>query len=169
MDLEYQKLTKENYFKVLEIKHKLFPESSSDEDYENYFNNVTKSNYYLILLNNVPCATIGWYEFDSKNAFIGWFGVLKEFQNKGIGSQILNYVINEIKLLNYAYVRVYTDKVENFVSTKLYKKLFDLEEAYTYPDKLGSTGNFVIYSKFLTNENELWNNRPLNEDDNYNF
>ena len=93
--LKYQKLNKENFSIVLDIKHKLFPESVSDEDYEKYFNNQIKSNYYLITIDNLPCATIGWYDFDNKNktAFVGWFGVLPEFQNMGIGKQILSFII----------------------------------------------------------------------------
>ena len=31
--LEYQQLSEENYNEVLRIKHELFPESNSDEDY----------------------------------------------------------------------------------------------------------------------------------------
>ncbi|MBQ4557855.1 MAG: GNAT family N-acetyltransferase [Clostridia bacterium] len=163
----YQKLSKDNYKDVLNIKHQLFPESNSDDDYEEYFNDVTKSNYYLILKDDCECATIGWYEYNSKNAFVGWFGVLPEFQQNGIGHEILNYIIAEVKKMKYDYLRVYTDKVVNYVSTKLYDKLFDLREDYTYPDKIGSTNNFVIYTKFLSDKKEKWNNTPLNEDYNY--
>lgn len=169
--LKYVKLSKSNYNEILKIKHKLFPESISDEDYIKYFNNDIKSNYYLILYNNKPCATIGWYDFDNSNnnAFVGWFGVLPEYQGKGIGNEILNFIIQEVKSLQYNYLRVYTDKVENFISTKLYDKLFDVREEYTYPDKIGNTNNFLVYTKFLNDKYELWNNTPLNEDDNYGF
>ncbi len=170
-NLKYEKLNENNFKNVVEIKHCLFPESNSDEDYEKYFSGKVKSNYYLIKLNEAPCATIGWYDFDNKNknAFIGWFGVLPNFQNMGIGSVVLNFIIDEIKALRYEYIRVYTDKVENYLSTKLYDKLFDIKEDYTYPDKLGKTNNFVIYTKFLTDKKEKWNNTPLNEDENYDF
>lgn len=169
--LKYCTLNKQNFKEVLKIKHKLFPESKSDEDYAKYFNNKIKSNYYLVLKNNKPCATIGWYDFDNKNnnAFVGWFGVLPEYQGKGIGKEILNFIIKEVKTLKYNYLRVYTDKIENFISTKLYDKLFDIKEDYTYSDKIGNTNKFLIYTKFLTGKKELWNNTPLNEDDNYEF
>lgn len=169
--LTYQKLNKENYNEVLKIKHQLFPESNSDEDYTNYFNNQIKSNYYLVLKNNSPCATIGWYDFDNNNtdAFVGWFGVLPKYQNQGIGKEILNYIIKEVRNLNYKYLRVYTDKKVNPISILLYDRLFDIKEDYTYPDKLGKTGTFVVYSKLLTNEKQKWDNTPLNEDFNYSF
>ena len=122
--LTYQKLTKKNYQDVLKIKHLLFPESNSDEDYIKYFKKEINCNYYLVLKENLPCATIGWYEFDNKNAFVGWFGVLPEFQGKGLGKEILNFIIDEVKKLNYDYIRVYTDKIVNHTSTKLYDKIF---------------------------------------------
>lgn len=165
--LIFEKLTKQNYDDVIKIKHKLFPESNSDEDYKSYFNNETPSNYYLILQNNKPCATIGWYEFDKKNAFIGWFGVLPEYQRKGIGTKVLDFIMKEVASLCYSYLRVYTDKVVNKVSTILYDKKFDLVEDYKYPDKIGKTNNFVVYTKFLSQEKQKWNNMPLNEDENY--
>ena len=170
-DIKFIKLNKDNFEKVLNIKHFAFPESNSDNDYTKYFANEVKANYYLIELNGKPCATIGWYDFDgnNKNAFVGWFAVLPKYQNKKIGTSALKYIINEVKLHGYEYLRVYTDKKENYISTLLYDKLFDLKENYTYPDKLGKTNNFVIYTKFLTDKREKWNNIPLQEDDNYDF
>ena len=96
--LELVKLNKENFEKVLAIKHFAFPESNSDDDYVKYFVNKVKSNYYLIEFDGNPCATIGWYDFDgeNKNAFVGWFAVLPEYQNKKIGTKALNYIINEV-------------------------------------------------------------------------
>ena len=169
--LVYQKLNKSNYNEILKIKHQLFPESNSDDDYIKYFNNEVKSNYYLVLKDDKPCATIGWYDFDNKNtdAFVGWFGVKPEFQGQGIGKEILQYIIDEVKALNYDYLRVYTDKVVNPISILLYNKMFDVKEAYLNSDKIGWTKNFVVFTKYLNNKREKWHNRPLNEDDNYNF
>lgn len=168
-DLEFVKLNKDNFEKVLTIKHLAFPESNSDDDYVKYFANEVKANYYLIEFNGDPCATIGWYDFDgqNRNAFVGWFAVLPEYQNKKIGTRALNYIVDEVKSLGYQYLRVYTDKVVNYISTKLYDKIFDIKENYTYPDEIGKTNNFVVYTKFLTDKQERWNNKPLNEDDNY--
>lgn len=167
--IRYQRLNKNNYQQVLQIKHELFPESNSDEDYEKYFNSQIKSNYYLILKDREPCGTIGWYDFDnkSKEAFVGWFGVLPQFQKQGIGTKALKKIMAEVKSLNYEYLRVYTDKVVNSISVKLYDKIFDIKEDYTYPDNIGKTNNFVVFSKFLKTGQAPWNNRPLNEDDNY--
>ena len=109
--LTYQKLNKANYDEVLKIKHRLFPESNSDDDYIKYFNGEVKSNYYLVLKEDQPCAIIGWYDFGNKNndAFVGWFGVLPEYQRLGIGKDALLYIMDEVRSLKYNYLRVYTD------------------------------------------------------------
>jgi hypothetical protein len=56
----------------------------------------------------------------------------------------------------------------NYPSVCLYEKNSLIKERYSYPDKLGKTGSFVVFTKILkSNNNDLWNNRPLNEDFNY--
>ena len=170
--LKFEKLTNKNYDTLLKIKHQLFPESNSDEDYDKYFSKSQICDYYLVYYKNTPCSITGIYDFDNNkiDAFMGWFGVLPEFRQLGIGQKVLEFTTNLAKENNYNYFRIYTDKVENKESVELYKKAGFLIEDYTYPDKLGKTGNFVVFTKILkSNGNDLWNNRPLNEDENYYF
>ena len=168
--IEFELLTMENYEIVLFIKHLLFPESRSDVDYEKYFNNNENCEYFLVTINKEPCGITGWYDFDDKNvdAFMGWFGVLPNFRKKGIGRKILEFTINRVKDRNFNYFRVYTDEAVNYPSVCLYEKESLIKERYSYPDKLGKTDSFVVFTKILkSNDNDLWNNRPLNEDFNY--
>lgn len=169
--INFKKLTKRNFSEVLKIKHALFPESNSDNDYIEYFQHKRQSNYYLILDNDIPCGIIGWYEFEENdpNAFVGWFGGLPKFRRKSIATKALLLIIDEVKSKGFQYLRVYKDKVVNRESCELYKKYFDLCEDYLADDKLGKTNQFVIYSKWLCDKKDHWNNRPLNEDDNYSF
>lgn len=167
MELKFEKLNTKNYNQVLKIKHLLFPESNSDVDYERYFNGEKNSEDFLVKLNNNPVGITGWYEFDCDNAFMGWFGVLPEYRNKGIGSTITNWTIDLVSKLQYKYFRVYTDIVVNRDSCKLYNKFFDVCEKYTADDNLGKTNQFVIYTKWLSADKNLWNNTLLNEDDLY--
>lgn len=172
MKLRFEKLTRQNLNDCLTIKHLLFPESNSDEDYEKYFSNTAISEYFVVYFNNQPCAITGWYDFDNnkEDAFMGWFGVLPNFRQKGIGSQVFDFTVNRVKEHKYNYFRLYTDIIVNKESVILYTKKGMLIEPYTYDDALGNTGNFVVFTTIIkSNGNDKWNNRPLNEDCNYNF
>ena len=118
---------------------------------------------------NRPCGITGWYAFDkTKNdAFVGWLEVLPEYRKKSIASKSMEFIIEDVKKQGFKNLRVYTDRVVNHESTFLYNKYFDICEDYTYPDKIGKTNNFVVFSKLFTKEKLKWNNYPLGEDDNY--
>ena len=169
MKIVFEKLTKNNYLELLRIKQLLFPESNSDEDYEGYFSGKVTSNYFKC--DNENCGIGGWYDFDGqhKDAFVGWFGILPQFRRRGIASQALKFIIEETKNLGYESLRVYTDEYVNKESIFLYDKFFDICEDYTFPDKIGKTKQFVVFSKFFTSKREKWNNKPLGEDENYTF
>lgn len=56
----------------------------------------------------------------------------------------------------------------NYPSVCLYEKTGLIKERYSYNDKLGQAGTFVVFTKIInSNNNDLWANRPLNEDFNY--
>lgn len=168
--LSFVKLNKTNYQDCLNIKHQLFPESKSDEDYENYFRKNFHCKYYIVYQDSKPCAIAGWYDFDGNktDAFMGWFGVMPDFRNQGIGSKTFDFILDKVIKKKYNYFRVYTDKVVNEESVCLYLKKEMIMENYSYSDNLGKTGNFVVFTKVLkSNGKDLWNNRPLNEDSNY--
>ena len=81
---------------------------------------------------------------------INWFGVLKEYRNKGIGTKILKQLISICKQRKENYLTTYTDKFENSESVNLYKKLgFDVRDYVNVDDikkfsKLGVKNNYVI-------------------------
>ncbi len=172
MKLKFEKLCKENFDECLKLKHLLFPESNSDKDYEKYFSGNVLSEYFLAICGKDVCAITGWYAFDEthENAFMGWFGVHPNFRNKGIGSKVFDFTLDRVKKAGFNYFRLYTDKVVNKASVQLYTKKSMTIEPYTFGDALGKTGNFVVFTKVIeSNGNDLWNNRPLGEDDNYDF
>lgn len=171
MKLDFRKLNFENLEECLKLKHKLFPESDSDEDYQKYLLNKVKSEYFLVYYNNELVSITGWYDFDGKNenAFMGWFGVRQDYRNQGIGSEVFDFTLKRVKQHKYNYFRLYTDKVVNQDSIKLYTKKGMFIEPYTFDDAIGKNGNFVVFTKILrSNGHDLWDNKPLGEDDNYN-
>lgn len=172
MKLKFEKLNNKNLNDCLKLKEMLFPESNSNQDYNKYFQGEIDCSYYVVYLKNKPCAITGFYDFDGKheNAFMGWFGVHPNFRKIGIGSKTFDFTLKQVKKQKYNYFRLYTDKIINSDSIKLYMKKGMTQEAYTYPDALGKTGNFVIFTKIIKSTgHDLWNNSPLNEDENYNL
>jgi len=124
----------------------------------------------VVYLGNDVVAVTGWYDFDEKheNAFMGWFGVHPDFRKLGIGSKVFDFTLERVVKHNYNYFRIYTDKVVNSDSVKLYESKGLILEPYTFDDAIGRNGNFVVFTKVLkSNGTDLWNNRPLCEDGNY--
>ena len=78
---------------------------------------------YIIKYCNNTCGIIGFYKFSDNEYWIGWFGILEEFRNKGIGSFVLNKLIDIIKEENYEANKLllYTE-CDNLLAHKFYKK-----------------------------------------------
>ena len=101
---------------------------------------------------NKPVGIVGYY-FEKNlpdHILINWFGVLKEYRNKGIGTKILKQLISICKQRKENYLTTYTDKFENSESVNLYKKLgFDVRDYVNVDDikkfsNLGVKNNYVI-------------------------
>ncbi|MCA9370385.1 MAG: GNAT family N-acetyltransferase [Candidatus Peregrinibacteria bacterium] len=88
--------------------------SLSKKSYVDTFTGYTVSNIdYWVAIHSASGTVgfIGLYEnnTDSHEAvWIGWFGVHPDFRRKGIGSQLLDCVIERAKERNKKYLRVYT-------------------------------------------------------------
>ncbi len=172
MKIKFQALSNKNFADCIKLKEMLFPESNSNIDYDKYFHKEIDCEYFVVYYKNIPCAITGYYDFDGKheNAFMGWFGVHPDFRKMGIGSKVFDFTFNLVKKRKYKYFRLYTDKKVNQDSVRLYIKKSMIQEPYTYPDKLGKNGNFVVFTKIIkSNGCDLWNNIALNEDENYNL
>ena len=169
MNIKFEKMNEVNKSIMIEIKRQLFPESNSEEDYTFAEHNPEFSEYFLVYCDDMPCAITGWYDFDKRkvDAFMGWYGVLPKFRNKGIGSKVFDETVKIVKAKNYPYFRLYTDVVVNKESVALYQKKGMIMEKYEADDAIGKNGNFVVFTLPLKNKHEPWNNRLLNEDDNY--
>jgi perosamine synthetase len=99
-----------------------------------YFKNRTVSvikNHFLTIVltdNNIP---FGYAHIDLDDD-IYWFGIClhKEYQGKGIGNKLMEYIFNhcKVKKLNKVYLTVDTD---NFAAFHLYKKHNFIEEKRT--------------------------------------
>lgn len=118
--------------------------------------------YYLAEVDGKYVGITGMYYYDKyiDSAWLGWYGVLPEYRNKGYGREILRRTMDLAKEKGFKYMRLYTDFVDNHNAVNLYEEEGFVGEKYTL-EKL--TYDCWIYSKSLTESKvELWNNQNLN-------
>lgn len=88
--------------------------SLDEKSYVDTFTGHTVSNIdYWVVVHKIDgvIGFVGLYENDTdanEAAWIGWFGVHPDFRGKGIGTQLLDYVIAKAKEKNKKCLRVYT-------------------------------------------------------------
>lgn len=70
-------------------------------------------NIYLVKQDNCPCAII---ELDFNTKSIQWFEVFLPYRRQGIGKQIIQVLISELKQtkLDYIYATPMNDEIEQF-------------------------------------------------------
>ena len=106
-----------------------FLASLNPEEYKDFLFKIHVSELrYWVAINGLEkvLGTIGLYcyEFDKDKAFwLGWFCVDPNARKKGIGSQLLQFSINEAKRLRKKFLRLYTSTDPNELdSHRLYEK-----------------------------------------------
>lgn len=167
-------IDKNNYKEAIKIQNSIFPKENGALNIlasldRNLFIKSTKLNYaddhvkyYLAKEGNryVGITGIYYYDFDLDSAWLGWFGILQEYRDNGLGKELLNRTIDLAISNNFKYMRLYTDYIDNSNAIKLYIKEGFIGEKYTAEKLLYDCR---IYSKSLTDEEvPLWNNRHLN-------
>lgn len=166
-------IDKNNYKEAIDLQRKVFPNedgtinilASLDRDLFiklsglDYIDDHIK--YYLAEKDNEYVGITGIYNYgdDVENAWIGWFGILPNYRNRGLGRELLNDTIELARSKNFKYIRLYTDYVDNYEAIKLYESLGFVGEKYTIEEL---PFDCRIYSKSLTNDEvKLWNNKNL--------
>lgn len=172
MKLTYQKITKENLEYAASIQSKIFPGESAYFHYKWTVEvDLEYEVYYLVYDQDKVIGITGLYSNEpleeTNSIWLGWFGVLTEYQKKGYGKKILEdtYSMAQKLAKKYPirYFRLYTDKKENKKALPFYRKFMEIEEAYNNKQDINYENNCVIFSKSLTSEKvTYWNNRFLN-------
>ena len=171
--MELIMVTKENYKEAIKIQREIFPNENgtlnilASLDRELFIENTKLEyiddhiKYYLAKENNNYIGITGlyYYNFDKDSAWIGWYGVLNEYRNKGLGKSLLRKTADLAKSKGFKYLRLYTDYIENNNALKLYEKYGFFGENLIV-EKLAY--DCRIYSLSLIDEKTpLWNNRLL--------
>ena len=92
--LKYEKLTMENLELATKIQMQIFPKESAYQEFIDCLNSNKEYNiYYLVYSNENIIGITGLYTTTDINKtntlWMGWFGILKEYRNKGYGTKVI--------------------------------------------------------------------------------
>ena len=165
-------MTNENIYDMVKTQMEIFPSECGYYQYD-YALNCGKDywKYWLVYENDDIVAITGLYSdfdiYETNSIWLGWFGVKPQFRRNKIGTEVLNFTINEAyklaKKYPIKYFRLYTSIDENATAQLLYKKIMDYCEEYNCPNDFNYNNTCRIWTKILFDDKYVeWNNRCLN-------
>lgn len=124
----------------------------------------TELEYYIHYDGDSPVGISGLYSEPMANdsLWLGWFGVLEKYRNRGYGSAILNSFESECKRRGMTFARLYTAVDNNESAIHFYKNRGYSLEVYNgeYPSTM--SGKVYVASKSLCETPVIpWNDKPL--------
>lgn len=168
--MDFEVLSKENLDSAIKIQHEIFPLENGSEDLKETINATLPNHqffqkYWLAKIDNKYIGICGLYayKFAPKDAWLGWFGVVKEERGNGYATRILEFSMDQAKKLGFETLRLYTDEEDNASAIKLYNKFGMISEIYDNPEDVHfEISKTLIFSKSLTDKSTtLWNNKNL--------
>lgn len=169
--MKFVDVTLENVELAISVQNDIFPFENAREEiecsvYENKkMNRMCNLKYWLLYDGDVPVGICGIDEYDDypEDAFMGWFGVLKQHRRKGYGTAMYNFVKQHAVDAGYKAFRLYTDEKDNDIAVKFYHKMGMTPEVYTnVGDKTIFFGRTIVFSIALDGKPLVpWNNRML--------
>lgn len=168
--LKYVEINKSNINLAIKIQNEIFPNENAEYNYYEFINKIPYRKeliYWIVFDKDKPIGVSGLYshlEYPD-DAWLGWYGVLKNERNKGYGKKILEDFERSAKEKGYKHIRLYTDEEDNKDAIVLYQKMGMVGEKYECDnDKLDEDfiSQTLIFSKSLTKDKcVLWNNKYL--------
>ena len=166
--ITYKKITNENLEIACKVQNEIFPDEDARENYIEQINNDPyrkEMDYYIVYLENAPIGVTGIYVYHEypEDAWLGWFGILKEYRNSGLGGKVLDDTILLAKKKGYKNFRIYTDEFATSAH-KLYESRGLVKEIYDREDDKDEyfIADIYVYSINLYGDKvKLWNNKLL--------
>jgi predicted N-acetyltransferase YhbS len=112
MNIQFKPLTESNFDQIVPILARVFPKESNEAEQElNAFLNGEPSQddggqtfltdqWITFDESNKAVGTIGLYRYefcDDNEYWLSWFGVDQKLQGQGIGSKLMNFVLEELE------------------------------------------------------------------------
>ena len=163
--LIYYEITNGNLDIAIDIQNRIFPEYSAKTNYIEAIEKKTDNKYFLLSDGSEYVGITGIYSYivDPESAWLGWFGILEDYRNKGYGSEALLIYEKMARERGYRYARLYTDKFDNDAALHFYKSRgYTFEDYINEKDEASLRFPILIGSKSLDGSKAaLWNNRNI--------
>lgn len=167
-DINFEQITFDNLELACQIQNEIFPEENARN---NYIEQINKNPYrkemehFIVYNNEIPIGVTGIYSYHEypDDVWLGWFGILNEYRNRGYGGRALDKTIELAKSKEYKNFRLYTDEFATDAH-KLYSSRGMIKELY---DNINDKDKYIdaeiyIYSMSLTDEPiKSWNNKNI--------
>ena len=166
--IRFEKITNDNLELACKMQNEIFPEEDARENFIEQINEDPyrkEMDYKIVYIDNEPIGITGIYSYNEypDDAWLGWFGILNKYRNKGYGKETLEKTMELAKEKGYKNFRIYTDEYAKEAHS-LYEKLGFIKELYDRDDDRDEyfIADIYVYSKSLTDKKiELWNNKFL--------
>lgn len=166
--IRFEKITNDNLELACKMQNEIFPEEDARENFIEQINEDPyrkEMDYKIVYIDNEPIGITGIYSYNEypDDAWLGWFGILNKYRNKGYGKETLEKTMELAKEKGYKNFRIYTDEYAKEAHS-LYEKLGFIKELYDRDDDKDEyfIADIYVYSKSLTDKKiELWNNKFL--------
>ena len=111
----------------------------------------------------VGISGLYFYAVDPTSAWLGWFGILKEYRRLHLGSKALKIFEAMAVKLGFKTARLYTDKFDNDIAINFYRSNGYTEEDYLLDeDPASKKYPLFIFSKSLDGTKVTrWNNKNI--------
>jgi GNAT superfamily N-acetyltransferase len=164
-DMILERVTDKNILTAIRIQNELFPEENGRTNFEESLDSDSDYDYYLLYEDGKCVGIIGLYNFgeDQDSAWLGWFGIRKEYRRRKLGSKALKAFEEMAIGKGYRFARLYTDATDNDGPIAFYKNNGYIAETYENPDDPASMKyKMLIFSKPLSSEKLVpWNNQNI--------
>ena len=165
--LELRLITNDNLDYAVRVENEIFPEYDAKNNYIKSIDNSSQSQFFLVYDKEKCVGVTGIYSYknDRDSAWLGFFGIKKEYRDKGYGRKVLKLTEEFAKNLGFRYMRLFTDKENNDQAINFYiNNGYAFEDYNNEQEALKDEFNVVIGSKSLDKRDilPLWNNRFIN-------
>ncbi len=171
--LRYEELNEKNLETMAKIQYEIFKDTQS-VGYSDYKNATKLKNKlankllprdFLVYYQDVPVGIVGLYEIEGypDDVWVDWLGVLPEYRNRGIGTQMLLHICEVARQYKKKNIRLYSFGKTYPLGVSIYRKVMQRCEKYRNLNDdikwLEEIDCLLFSSSLIDKRPQLWKNK----------